>query len=99
MSDSKSGKSEDTPGLIIMPIALTAENGAKASFIGEFHETISTHCVECISYGESHDGDPICEYCNGEGAIQQQVPVSWTTIKAIYDKAVSLYGAPVPTKD
>lgn len=35
---------------ILMPKELTAGNGAKHVFIGEFHETITLQCPEC-EYG------------------------------------------------
>lgn len=47
----------------VMPLELTAENGAKGALIGEFHEKLGP-----------------CE-----------VPVSWTTIKAIYRRCVDLF--------
>lgn len=71
-------------GLIIMPTELTAENGAKADLIGEFFETITLTCHEC-------NGDGRCPACNGSGELLIFVPVSWTTIKKIYKRAVQLF--------
>jgi len=71
---------------ILMPKELTAENGAKALLIGEFQETIELNCPEC-----DDDGDPECEICEGSTQYLQPVPVSWTTIKAIYKKAVEYF--------
>jgi len=68
-----------------MPAALTAENGAKALMMGEFKEHLNLPCV-CDS-----DLDD-CELCNGTGEIDQEVPVSWTTIKEIYAMAVKHLG-------
>ena len=70
---------------ILMPAALTAENGAKALMMGEFKEHLNLPCV-CDS-----DLDD-CELCNGTGEIDQKVPVSWTTIKEIYAMAVKHLG-------
>ncbi len=63
---------------VVMPRSLTAENGAKALLMGEFFEE-----HECSYYNE--DGE-LVEYT-------EKVPVSWTTIKEIYAKIVSHYGA------
>lgn len=74
---------------VMMPRALTAENGAKASFMGEFKEIVIMRCTEC-------DGDIDaaceCECCNGAGEYSLSVAVSWTTIKEIYAKAVKELG-------
>lgn len=66
----------------LMPSELTAENGAKAALMGEFTEEASMSCTECF-------GDDECENCNGSGRIMVNTPVSWTTIKSIYAKAVA----------
>jgi len=65
----------------LMPSELTAENGAKAALMGEFTEEASMPCSECF-------GDDECENCDGSGRILVEAPVSWTTIKSIYAKAV-----------
>lgn len=64
-----------------MPLRLTAENGAKAALMVDFTEETSIPCTECF-------GDDECENCDGSGRILVEVPVSWTTIKSIYAKAV-----------
>lgn len=72
---------------ILMPKELTAENGAKYAFIGEFKESVSMAnpvCAGCI--------EDDCEYCDEEDNIHIEVAVSWTTIKEIYKKAVALFG-------
>lgn len=56
-----------------LPLRLTAENGAKAALSGEFFETIEV---------ENPDFDDEKE------TVQEKVPVRWTTIKAIWRKAV-----------
>lgn len=70
---------------VTMPKELTAENGAKALLIGEFYETIEHDCPECDQPDSSLES---CELCNGSGRISHEIPVSWTTIKAIYKMAV-----------
>jgi len=72
---------------ILMPKELTAENNAKAIFIGEFFEIVEYTCPEC--QGEM---DAICEHCDDEGYIRKKVIVSWTTIKEIYKTAVKHFG-------
>lgn len=69
------------PGYVMVPKRLTADNGAKSMLAGEFSETKFISCPECF-------GDDECETCDGSGQIEITVPVSWTTIKAIWDKGV-----------
>ena len=83
--------------MILMPEALTAENGAKAALIGEFHETFMHECSECggdgLGYASPHtQGETQCELCSGTGELVERVPVQWTTIKEIYKRAVALLG-------
>ena len=66
-----------------LPKELTAENGAKGLLSGEFFEEIEIECPECHGVG-----DDTCEVCEDMGTITQEVPVSWTTIKAIYKMVV-----------
>ncbi len=66
--------------MIFMPERLTAENGAKAALMGEFHLNRNVTCPEC--HGEG------CEDCKGVGGWSEKIPVDWTTIKEIYAKAV-----------
>ena len=73
-----------TDKTVVMPSALTAENGAKSLMIGEFNETTEFPCPECCDYGPEDD----CPQCDGTGEIMQVVPVTWTTIKEIYAMAV-----------
>jgi len=65
---------------VMMPKALTAENGAKALLQGEFFETKKIDCCDCFGDG--------CETCDGKGYEVLKVHVSWNTIKAIYKMAV-----------
>ncbi|EPH2438828.1 hypothetical protein LLZ71_003061 [Citrobacter freundii] len=68
-------------GWLMVPKKLTAENGAKSVLSGEFSETKFINCPECF-------GDDDCETCDGSGRIEITVPVTWTTIKAIWAKGV-----------
>jgi len=84
---------------VLMPKRLTAENGAKGSLSGEFHEEISVTCPECEGTGVLPDDEPAdCPECKGEGAVEQRVAVSWDTIKSIYKMAVE-YLALQPSPD
>ena len=71
-----------------MPRTLTAENGAKAALVGDFFETVEVPCPECRDRREGY----VCGTCRGEGHLEQRVDVSWTTIKAIYKRAVEAVG-------
>jgi len=78
---------------VLMPKRLTAENGAKYAFIGEFTLTIPVACRACSGSGydpNTPTGD--CEDCNGEGYEENTIPIPWTVIKEIYIKAVNLLG-------
>jgi len=73
---------------VLLPRKLTAENGAKSLLMGEFFEKRDRECPECFD-----DVDRIyCDLCDGEGHIYDNTMISWTTIKAIYDKIVEHYG-------
>lgn len=84
-------QAKQEPDMILMPRRLTAENGAKAALSGEFAESIIVKCPEC---GDDEDHS-CCDVCDADGEVIQHVPVSWTTIKAIYGKAVELFAATV----
>ena len=71
---------------ILMPDELTAENGAKYLFLGEFSEETTIPCSECYQCDEEEVSE--CEACDGEGEYTLKVPVSWDTIKSIYAMAV-----------
>lgn len=73
-------------GYVMVPMRLTAENGAKGALSGEFSETKFVNCPECF-------GDDECETCDGSGKIEITVPVTWTTIKAIWAKGVEHFTA------
>lgn len=73
-------------GWALVSKRLTAENGAKGVLSGEFSETKFINCPECF-------GDDDCETCDGSGRIEITVPVTWTTIKAIWAKGVEHFAA------
>ncbi|HHL1769986.1 TPA: DUF550 domain-containing protein [Klebsiella pneumoniae] len=73
-------------GYVMVPMRLTAENGAKGALSGEFSEAKFVNCPECF-------GDDECETCDGSGKIEITVPVTWTTIKAIWAKGVEHFTA------
>jgi hypothetical protein len=79
----------ETPRDILMPAALTAENGAKGLLSGEFHETVEVGNPDYCGCGH-------CHYCDMNPEIQEteevDVPVSWTTIKDIYAMCVRHVG-------
>lgn len=80
-------------GWIPMPKKLTAENGAKEALSGDFTEHKFINCPECF-------GDDECESCDGSGRIKVEVTVSWSTIKAIWEKGADHFAtAPAPGGD
>ncbi|WP_234006322.1 DUF551 domain-containing protein [Cronobacter sakazakii] len=79
--ESLAGKAVVPEGWKLVPMRLTAENGAKGALSGEFSETEFVNCPECF-------GDDECETCDGSGRIEITVPVTWTTIKDIWAKGV-----------
>lgn len=76
-------------GWVMVPKRLTAENGAKGALSGEFSETTFISCPECF-------GDDDCDTCDGSGRIEIKVPVTWTTIKSIWDKGIAYFAAESP---
>ncbi|EAT9131614.1 molecular chaperone DnaJ [Salmonella enterica] len=87
------GNSPVTPdGWVIVPKKLTAENGAKGVLSGEFSETTFISCPECF-------GDDDCDTCDGSGRIEIKVPVTWTTIKSIWDKGIAYFAAEPPQQE
>ncbi|EHJ3833310.1 molecular chaperone DnaJ [Salmonella enterica] len=84
------GNSPGTPdSWVMVPKRLTAENGAKGALSGEFSETTFISCLECF-------GDDDCDTCDGSGRIEIKVPVTWTTIKSIWDKGIAYFAAEHP---
>ncbi|EQA3239493.1 hypothetical protein ACX0GQ_002813 [Escherichia coli] len=85
-----SGNSPVIPdGWVMVPKRLTAENCAKGVLSGEFSETTFISCPECF-------GDDDCDTCDGSGRIEIKVPVTWTTIKSIWDKGIAHFAAKQP---
>ncbi|EOD58144.1 hypothetical protein [Citrobacter freundii] len=83
----QAGNSPTIPdGYVLVPNRLTAENGAKGVLSGEFSETKFINCPECF-------GEDECETCDGSGRLEITVPVTWTTIKAIWAKGVEHFEA------
>lgn len=79
---------------VIMPKTLTAENGAKKLLIGEFKESITLDCDLCAG-NEAIEENESCPLCGGAEEYTISVPVKWTTIKAIYAKAVEHFQLPL----
>ncbi|MDU3994627.1 MAG: hypothetical protein E7H29_15770 [Enterobacter sp.] len=59
-------------GYCIMPLKLTADNGAKGALCGEFHVQYRIVCQSCVGEG--------CEDCNHTGGWDAEIPVGWDTI-------------------
>ncbi|MEF3090462.1 ead/Ea22-like family protein [Raoultella scottii] len=72
-------------GYVMVPMRLTAENGAKAALLGEFNLEYSLTCHECFGEG--------CDDCSGEGTWTNTIPIDWTTIKKIWAKGVEHFAA------
>ncbi|EFE8191441.1 hypothetical protein AWF73_19280 [Escherichia coli] len=86
-ADLVNGNYPVTPdGWVMVPKRLTAENGAKGVLSGEFSETTFISCLECF-------GDDDCDTCDGSGRIEIKVPVTWSTIKSIWDKGIEYFAA------
>ncbi|WP_178081562.1 hypothetical protein [Pseudomonas sp. Choline-3u-10] len=79
-------------GYIVMPCALSAENGAKAALTGEFRIGHETTCSGCY-YDDEPDEE--CEVCGGEVTYTEHVTVPWDTIKEVYAAAVKRCASPI----
>ncbi len=85
----------DGLGRVLMPRALTAENGAKTALSGEFFVTNGVQCAACGNPDFSLDlGE--CAGCQHSESEPNLLVVPWTTIKRIYTAAVDLLSAPAP---
>ncbi|EMH2329045.1 DUF550 domain-containing protein [Citrobacter freundii] len=73
-------------GYCIMPVSLTAKNGAKWALSGEFSTAREVTCPEC-------EGDG-CSDCDGRGDWYEDQAIDWTTIKEIYRRAVEVCALP-----
>ncbi|MDP0495705.1 MAG: hypothetical protein Q7Q73_05805 [Verrucomicrobiota bacterium JB024] len=78
---------------VLMPRALTAENGAKTALMGEFFVSGGERCANCGHPG--FEGDD-CALCGCDQSEPWNIPVPWTAIKRIYTAAVELLATPSP---
>ena len=77
---------------LLMPFELTAENGAKYAMIGEFKESIELRNPEFCGCGECH----FCfDFPDEPEYLVIEVPVSWSTIKSIYERLVEKLQQPL----
>ncbi|WP_242430053.1 hypothetical protein [Kluyvera intermedia] len=67
-------------GYVLMPLKLTAENGAKYALSGEFHVLHRVTCHECGGEG--------CSGCDDDGWVEEKIMIGWGDIKDIYRAAV-----------
>ena len=73
---------------VILPTRLTAGNGAKCLLSGEFFENIELMNPNFCDCGQCN----IClEFPDESEMVTIKVPVSWTTIKNIYETIVRHY--------
>lgn len=68
-------------GYCVMPLTLTAENGAKCALAGEFKVSRTVRCHECGGEG--------CDDCGDAGEFEEEITIPWETIKDIYRAAVT----------
>jgi hypothetical protein len=61
------------PGYVLMPLKLTAENGAKYALSGEFHVLHRVTCHECGGEG--------CSDCDDEGSFEEKIMIGWMTLR------------------
>ncbi|EKF63544.1 hypothetical protein B194_3610 [Serratia plymuthica A30] len=73
-------------GYCIMPLTLTAANGAKGALSGEFKVSRTVTCNECGGDG--------CNDCGDAGEFEEEITVPWDTIKEIYRAAVGVCAQP-----
>jgi hypothetical protein len=78
-------------GHIILPDALTAENGAKSLLIGEYFVDTTYTCIDLELNVNDCDSCPHEDNCDG-GTIYYKEDIPWTTIKEIYKKIVDNLG-------
>lgn len=69
-------------GYCIMPLTLTAANGAKGALSGEFKVSRTVRCYECGGEG--------CDDCADAGEFEEEITVPWDTIKEIFRTAVGV---------
>lgn len=83
------------PDRVLMPRALTAENGAKTALSDEFFVEFGVRCARCGNPDFSLDLGQ-CAGCQHSEYEPSRRAVPWTTIKRIYSRAVELLGVPAP---
>ncbi|PHR17056.1 MAG: hypothetical protein COA41_12795 [Sphingopyxis sp.] len=83
------------PDRVLMPRALTAENGAKTALSDEFFVDFGVRCARCGNPDFSLDLGQ-CAACQHTECEPNRRAVSWTTIKRIYSRAVEFLGVPAP---
>ncbi len=71
-------------GYVLMPVKLSAENGAKAALSGEFTITREATCPAC----QHDEADEDCDVCCGKIQYTEHITVPWGTIKEVYESAV-----------
>lgn len=81
----------DSADVVLMPKELTAENGAKALLIGEFHVETQVPNPDYDPSLDDEDEEP--EF------FTAQIAVPWDTIKKIYAKAAGHFAKPAHTTD
>jgi rRNA maturation endonuclease Nob1 len=74
-----------------MPRSLTAKNGSKYTFSGEYKIRIEMKCSACYF----DEPDPDCEVCGGGIDYIHTETLELTLIKEIYAKAVEALGQEV----
>lgn len=85
------------PGYAVLPLRLTAENGAKGLMIGEFFTKMRVTCATCGGDGNHPElDDESCQDCAGEGWNVGRAEVDWTTIKSIWERAADYFAEQVP---
>lgn len=56
----------------------------KADGIGEFFVTDELTCHDCAENG--FDIDQGCDHCHGNLTVDHNIPIPWSTMKAIYKR-------------
>ncbi len=63
---------------VMLPAALTDENGTKALLFGEFKEKVILRCNWCD--GEGVFGESDCDECGGSGDYSLSVQIQWSIL-------------------
>lgn len=83
------GCEQQASSMVLMPAELTAENGAKALLIGEFHVKTQVPNPDYDPCLDDDDEDEEPEF------FTAHIAVPWNTIKAIYAMAVKHLSKPL----